>query len=82
MIPYLVMRIRRSHIMEDTLNHFVANTYTDTDFKKPLKVVFDDEEGIDEGGVRKEYYQIMMKQLLDPNYGTVCEIFVSVISQL
>ena len=67
MIPYLVMRIRRSHIMEDTLNHFVA--HTDSDFKKPLKVVFDNEEGIDEGGVRKEYYQIMMKQLLDPNYG-------------
>jgi hypothetical protein len=53
--------------MEDTLNHFVA--HTDSDFKKPLKVVFDNEEGIDEGGVRKEYYQIMMKQLLDPNYG-------------
>lgn len=67
MIPYLVLRIRRSHIMEDTLNHFVV--HSDTDYKKPLKVVFDNEEGIDEGGVRKEYYQIMMKQLLDPSYG-------------
>ena len=102
---------------EDTLNHFVAHTYEDSDFKKPLKVlcsgcavrtlpvlfnsllcpffclvcpvclsvcpvslsfvcvglsclsvcllgwraaqvVFDGEEGIDEGGVRKEYYQV------------------------
>ncbi len=26
MIPYLVMRIRRTHIIEDTLNHFVVHT--------------------------------------------------------
>ena len=34
-----------------------------------LQVVFDNEEGVDAGGVRKEYFQIMMKQLLDPCYG-------------
>jgi hypothetical protein len=32
-------------------------------------VVFDGEDGIDEGGVRKEFYQIVTKQLLDPGFG-------------
>ena len=41
----------------------------ESDLKKELKVVFDDEDGIDAGGVRKEYYLLMMKKLLDPSYG-------------
>ena len=32
-------------------------------------MVFDGEEGVDAGGVRKEYFQVMMRELLDPNYG-------------
>lgn len=43
--------------------------YQTSDYKKPLKVVFDDEDGIDAGGVRKEFYQLMLKQLLDVGYG-------------
>jgi hypothetical protein len=31
--------------------------------------VFDDEEGVDAGGVRKEYYQLMTAQLLHPDFG-------------
>ena len=38
------------------------------DFKKPLKVVFEGEEGIDEGGVQKEFFLVLVRQLLDPNY--------------
>ncbi|CAE7797574.1 Herc4, partial [Symbiodinium microadriaticum] len=67
MSPYLVLRVRRDNVVMDTLSHIVA--FSDSDFKKPLKVVFDNEEGIDAGGVRKEFYQIMMKQLLDPSFG-------------
>ena len=68
-IPYLVIRIRRSHIVEDAINQFAAQDDGSYDLKKPLKVVFDGEDGIDEGGVRKEFYQIVTKQLLDPGYG-------------
>lgn len=68
-IPYLVIRIRRSHIVEDAINQFAAQDDGSFDLKKPLKVVFDGEDGIDEGGVRKEFYQIVTKQLLDPGFG-------------
>lgn len=36
MSPYLVLRVRREHVVMDTISHFVA--FTDNDFKKPLKV--------------------------------------------
>lgn len=38
-------------------------------FKKKLKVVFEGEQGVDEGGVQKEYFQLLIEQLYDPNYG-------------
>ena len=39
------------------------------DLKKPLKVQFVGEDGIDEGGVQKEFFQLIMSQIFDVNYG-------------
>ncbi|GLE00692.1 hypothetical protein PINS_up009480 [Pythium insidiosum] len=65
--PYLVLRVRRDNIVEDSLQQLVrASPET---LKKPLKVKFIGEDGIDEGGVRKEFFQILLRQLLDPAYG-------------
>ena len=50
---YLLLEVRREHILEDTLNKIVNAGLT---FKKPLRVVFVGEPGIDEGGVRKEFF--------------------------
>ena len=66
-IPYLILRVQRESILRDTLDMIFH--FEDKDFKKPLKVIFDNEDGVDAGGVRKEYYQIMLKQLLDPSFG-------------
>ena len=33
------------------------------DLKKPLKVQFVGEEGIDEGGVQKEFFQLIISQV-------------------
>lgn len=40
-------------------------------FKKPLKVKFKGEEGVDEGGVRKEFFQVLLRELFDQRYGMV-----------
>ncbi|KAJ0401628.1 hypothetical protein P43SY_006007 [Pythium insidiosum] len=65
--PYLLLRVRRDNIVEDCLQQLVrASPET---LKKPLKVKFIGEDGIDEGGVRKEFFQILLRQLLDPAYG-------------
>lgn len=36
-------------------------------YKSPIKVTFIDELGDDAGGVKKEFFQILVKELLDPN---------------
>jgi len=37
--------------------------------KKPLKVIFDGEEAVDAGGVTKEFFLLLLKELLNPIYG-------------
>lgn len=61
-----MMEVRREHILEDTLNKVVQ---PGLNFKKPLRVVFKGEPGIDEGGLRKEFFQLLIKNLFDPSYG-------------
>jgi ubiquitin-protein ligase E3 A len=34
-----------------------------------LRVQFVGEEGIDEGGVQKEFFQLIVRELFDPKYG-------------
>lgn len=42
---------------------------THEDLKKQLQIKFVNEEGIDEGGVQKEFFQLAMRELIDPKYG-------------
>ena len=63
---YLYMEIRRNNIIEDTLN-FISNP--NLNFKKQLRIKFSGEQGVDEGGVKKEFFILLIRQLFDPNYG-------------
>ncbi|GMF56685.1 unnamed protein product [Phytophthora fragariaefolia] len=67
--PYLVLKVRRENIVEDAMQQLVRLSSSAETLKKPLKVKFVGEEGIDEGGVQKEFFQILIRQLLDPAYG-------------
>ena len=67
-LMYFTLQIRRDHIIEDTLNALMQKSQQ-TSFKKKLKIKFVGEPGVDEGGLRKEFFQILVKQLFDPNYG-------------
>jgi len=67
--PYLVLKVRRENIVEDAMQQLVQLSTSAETLKKPLKVKFVGEEGIDEGGVQKEFFQILIRQLLDPAYG-------------
>lgn len=35
----------------------------------PTQVIFVGEEAVDAGGVRKEFFLLIMRELLDPKYG-------------
>lgn len=54
-MPYLLLKVRRTNIVEDTMRQLAHQS--PSELKKPLKVVFEGEQGIDEGGVAKEFMQ-------------------------
>lgn len=65
--PFLVLHVRRDHLVSDALRELTI--YNDIDLKKPLKVIFDGEEAVDAGGVTKEFFLLLLKELMDPIYG-------------
>ncbi|CAL9688182.1 unnamed protein product [Knipowitschia caucasica] len=65
--PCLILIVRRDNIVGDTME--VLRKSKNVDYKKPLKVIFVGEEAVDAGGVRKEFFLLIMKELLDPKYG-------------
>lgn len=65
--PYLILKVRRDQLIQDTMRQ--VQRMNTPDFKKPLKVQFVGEDGIDEGGVQKEFFQLIVQQILDPKFG-------------
>ena len=39
------------------------------DLKKQLYVEFEGEQGVDEGGLSKEFFQLAIEELFNPDYG-------------
>eukprot|EP00210_Caulerpa_lentillifera_P001329 g1279.t1 len=62
-----ILRVRRNHLLEDALNEI--SRQHKKDLFKPLRVHFIGEEGIDGGGVKKEFFQLLVHELLSPDYG-------------
>eukprot|EP00536_Pseudo-nitzschia_multiseries_P003124 jgi/Psemu1/295109/fgenesh1_pm.44_\ len=65
--PYFVLAIDRKYLLPQTLQA-VANASTG-ELRKSLKVVFKGEDGIDAGGVTKEFFQLLCEKLFDVNTG-------------
>lgn len=65
--PLLTLFVRRDHIVQDTLNQLSKQKRDD--LKKPLKVMFIGEDAYDAGGVKKEFFMLLLKEILDLKYG-------------
>ncbi|KAL1919135.1 uncharacterized protein VTP21DRAFT_2517 [Calcarisporiella thermophila] len=65
--PFLVLEVRRDHIIRDAL--YQLESRNPQDLKKQLKVQFVGEEGVDEGGVQKEFFQLVVREMFDRKYG-------------
>lgn len=63
---FLTINIRRKNLIEDALNELSKK---DIKLQNPIKVRFLGEQGVDEGGVRKEFFLLFIRQIFDPNYG-------------
>ena len=66
---HLTLKIRRDHLLEDSLNNLVMKGVDPQMIRKPLRVIFEGEPGIDEGGVKKEFFILLFKELFNPEYG-------------
>lgn len=64
---FVVFNVTRENIVEDTIREICMHNAKD--LKKPLKVKFFGEEAEDAGGVKKEFFMLLIKQLLDQKYG-------------
>mmetsp|Transcript_67165 Transcript_67165/g.160858 ORF Transcript_67165/g.160858 Transcript_67165/m.160858 type:complete len:760 (+) Transcript_67165:92-2371(+) len=65
--PWLVLKVRRTSVIEDALQQLAS--LGSAALKKPLKVVFDGEDGVDEGGVQKEFFQLLIEDMYKEDYG-------------
>jgi len=69
-IPYCIIKVSRQNLIQDALLHlemFAADN--PLELQKQLVVEFDGEQGVDEGGVSKEFFTLIMQELLKPDYG-------------
>lgn len=65
--PFVVFKIRRSHLLDDAIYHI--NSCAPHELKRPLKVVFQGEEGVDQGGLTSEFLSLLVKELIHPRFG-------------
>ncbi|XP_068967213.1 probable E3 ubiquitin-protein ligase HERC4 [Bombus flavifrons] len=64
---FVILNVSRENIVADTLRELAQ--YNSSDLKKPLRVKFHGEEAEDAGGVRKEFFMLLLREILDPKYG-------------
>ncbi|KAK9455329.1 hypothetical protein V1511DRAFT_521715 [Dipodascopsis uninucleata] len=64
--PHLVLKVRRDCLIEDSLRQISSN---EMDLKKGLKIEFIGEDGVDAGGLRKEWFLLLVREMFDPLNG-------------
>ncbi|XP_059470269.1 probable E3 ubiquitin-protein ligase HECTD2 [Neocloeon triangulifer] len=65
-IFFLNIRVRRSNLVSDSLNEIASKQ---GELKKKLKVSFIGEPGLDMGGLTKEWFLLLVRQIFEPDYG-------------
>ncbi|KAI9476533.1 MAG: hypothetical protein EXX96DRAFT_301624 [Benjaminiella poitrasii] len=64
--PYLILRVSRTNLIDDSLRQLAQN---EMDLKKSLRIEFVGEDGVDAGGLRKEWFLLLVRSLFDPQFG-------------
>jgi E3 ubiquitin-protein ligase HUWE1 len=60
------LNIRRDEVFENSFNQLRMKTTEE--LRSRLVITFNGEEGIDAGGLTREWYQILSKEIFNPNY--------------
>eukprot|EP00917_Polyrhabdina_sp_WS-2016_P006597 GHVP01014708.1.p1 GENE.GHVP01014708.1~~GHVP01014708.1.p1 ORF type:complete len:1109 (+),score=196.70 GHVP01014708.1:2346-5672(+) len=70
-MPFFVITVRREYLLEDTIGHLFQAS--NQDILKPLKIRFYNEDVVDEGGPKREYFNLLSHRLFDVQYGMFSE---------
>ena len=65
--PSLQLSVRRNNVFHDSFKALYFKTGDEMKFGK-LNIRFHGEEGVDAGGVTREWFQALSRQMFDPNY--------------
>jgi len=65
--PPLQLSVRRDHVFHDSFRHLFYKSGDEIKYGK-LNIRFHGEEGVDAGGVTREWFQVLSRQMFDPNY--------------
>jgi hypothetical protein len=65
--PYFLLEVEREKLLEQTLEKI--KKADPKVVRKRLRVSFKGEEGLDAGGVTKEFFQLLSEDLFEPNSG-------------
>ena len=60
------LNLRRKYVFEDSFHAFVHRNADE--LRGRLQVTFQDEEGVDAGGLSREFFAILAKEMFNPNY--------------
>ncbi|KAI9644294.1 putative E3 ubiquitin-protein ligase [Ciborinia camelliae] len=67
---YLLLKVRRECLVEDSLKGVSEVVGTGgEEIKKGLRIEFRGEEGIDAGGLRKEWFLLLVRDVFNPDHG-------------
>ena len=65
---YFTLVVSRENMITDTLNN-LTQTFISSIIRKPLIIQFKDELGQDDGGLKKEFFMILVKEIMSPSFG-------------
>lgn len=65
--PPLQLSVRREHVFHDSFKWLCFKSGEEMKYGK-LNIRFNGEEGVDAGGVTREWFQVLARQMFDPNY--------------
>jgi E3 ubiquitin-protein ligase HECTD2 len=67
---YLVLKVRRECLVEDSMRAVGESVGAGSEeIKKGLRIEFVGEEGVDAGGLRKEWFLLLVREVFDPHHG-------------
>jgi E3 ubiquitin-protein ligase HUWE1 len=74
--PALYLNLRRQYVFEDSFRALDRRTGNEVKYGK-LSVKFHGEDGIDAGGVTREWYSVLAQQIFDPNFGEYISVGIA-----